>query len=160
MHNGNALDRLGQLRSNTHKLVRDFSDPNPAVPAQPLKKILLAFELRWKLEELVLMPALKDTQGMMLCGTRDAQRELLALRRLASLAREEGSTADRNDVLLSAIDTLASLRTQRVSLALTRGEQAGVVNLSALGLAMDQLLARSNGDAASAAARGNLQAVS
>ena len=116
MHHLTALDRLvGQLRSNTQQLVNDFSRCDPAAPAQSLKKILMAFELRWKLEELVLMPALKDTQGVMLCGTRDAQRELQALRGLASLARQPDSSADRQRVLLSAIDALASLRTQRVS---------------------------------------------
>lgn len=141
-----AFDRLGQLRSNTQQLVKDYNGRDQRGPAALLKKILLAFELRWKLEELVLMPALKDTQGVMLCGTRDAERELAALRDLAGLAREDGLSAGRQRVLLSAIDTLAALRTQRVSLALTRAQRASVVDTRALGLEMDQLLKRWHGE--------------
>lgn len=146
MRYGDALDRLGQLRSNTQLLVNDFTSREPSVAAPLLKKILLAFELRWKLEELVLMPALKDTQGAMLCGTHDAQRELVALRELAAVAREGGPGAARQRLLLSALDTLAGLRSQRVSLALTRAERAAVVDTRALGLEMDQLLKRWHGE--------------
>lgn len=143
---GDALDRLRQLRSNTQKLVNDFTSQElPPAPASSLKKILLAFELRWKLEELVLMPALKDTQGAMLCGTRDAQRELVALRNLAAVVRDESVGVARQRALLSAIETLAGLRSQRVSLALTRAERAAVVDTRSLGVEMDQLLERCQG---------------
>jgi hypothetical protein len=159
MRYGDALDRLGQLRSNTQQLVGDFMSRDASHAAPLLKKILLAFELRWKLEELVLMPALKDTQGAMLCGTRDAQRELVALRNLAAVARDEGSSLARPRMLLSAIETLAGMRSQRVCLALTRAERAAVLDTRSLGLEMDQLLerwhgeARRNGDGEDAARR-------
>lgn len=153
MRYDDALDRLGQLRSSTQRLVGDFMSSEPSAAAPMLRKILLAFEWRWKLEDLVLMPALKDTQGVMLCGTRDVQRELVALRNLATVAREDGTNLARQRVLLSAIDTLASLRSQRVGLALARAERAAVVDTRALGLEMDQLLERCRGDAAGLAPR-------
>lgn len=142
MRYADAFDRLSELRGNTHELVEEFNRTEQPEPAVLLKKILLAFELRWKLEELVLMPALQDTQGAMLCGTRDAERELVALRDLAALVREQGPSLQRQRTLLCAIDALAALRTQRVSLALTRAERAAVVDSRALGVEMDRLLER------------------
>ena len=142
MRYGDAFDRLGQLRGNTQQLVKAFNTTDQHEPASLLKKILMAFELRWKLEELVLMPALQDTQGAMLCGTHDAARELVALRDLATLARRDASNPQGQRTLLGAIDALAALRTQRVSLALTRAERAAVVDTRALGVEMDRLLER------------------
>jgi hypothetical protein len=142
MRYGDAFDRLGQLRSDTQKLVDVFLRTESPAPAATMKKILLAFELRWKLEELVLMPALKDTQGVILCGTRDAQRELAALRELGGLARQPNLSPECLGGLLSAINDLAALRTQRVSLALTRARRAGLVDTRQLGVEMDRLLER------------------
>lgn len=142
MRYGDAFDRLGELRDNTQQLVKEFNRTEQPEPAALSKKILMAFELRWKLEELVLMPALQDTQGAMLCGTRDAARELVALRDLAALVREPEASLQRQRTLLCAIDALAALRTQRVSLALTRAERVAVVDTRALGVEMDRLLER------------------
>lgn len=142
MRYGDVFDRLGELQGNTQQLVKEFNRSEQPEPAVLLKKILMAFELRWKLEELVLMPALQDTQGAMLCGTRDAARELVALRELAALVREQAAGLQRQRTLLCAIDALAALRTQRVSLALTRAERAAVVDTRALGVEMDRLLQR------------------
>jgi hypothetical protein len=142
MRYGDAFDRLGELRATTQQLVKEFTLTESPEPGALLKKILIAFELRWKLEELVLMPALQDTQGAMLCGTRDAARELVALRDLAALLHEPGSGLQRQRTLLCAIDALAALRTQRLSLALTRAERSAVVDTRALGVEMDRLLER------------------
>jgi hypothetical protein len=141
-----AFDRLRSLRSSTEHLVKEHTQGSQRGPAAQLKKILLAFELRWKLEELVLIPALNDTQGVLLCGTRDAERELLALRDLAALARDDELSPGRQRVLLAAIDTLAALRTHRVGLALARAQRAALVDTQALGVEMDQLLERWHGE--------------
>jgi hypothetical protein len=142
MRYADAFDRLDQLRGNTQRLVKEFNTTEPTDPAALSKKILMAFELRWKLEELVLMPALQDTQGPMLCGTHDAARELVALRDLAALVRDPAASLRRQRTLIGAIDALATLRTLRLSLALTRAERASVVDLRALGIEMDRLLER------------------
>jgi hypothetical protein len=141
-----AFDRLRGLRSSTEHLVKEYAQRPQRGPAEQLKKILLAFELRWKLEDLVLIPALNDTQGVLLCGTRDAERELLALRDLAGLAREDELSLGRQRVLLAAIEALAALRTQRVGLALARAQRAALVDTRALGAEMDQLLERWHGE--------------
>ena len=57
MRYGDAFDRLGQLRGNTQQLVKEFNQTEPAESDALQKKMLMAFELRWKLEELMLMPA-------------------------------------------------------------------------------------------------------
>ena len=78
MRYGDAFDRLGELRDNTQQPVKEFNRTEQPEPAALLTKILMAFEWRWKLEELVLMPALQDTQGARwiacsnACRTQDA----------------------------------------------------------------------------------------
>ena len=142
MSHGDAFDRIVTLRSSTRKLFEEYTQVAPPGPPRLLKKILLALELRWKLEELVLMPALHRAQGVVNGRAQDMGHELDALRDLAALAKEDGLGAERRQLLLGALEALAALRTERIHWALTRAQRGGLVNAQALGREMDQLLGR------------------
>lgn len=142
MQPGDAFDRIGRLRSSTRKLFDEYMQVAQDGPPQLLKKMLLALELRWKIEELVLIPALHGTQGVMHGCTQDAGQELDALRDLAALARDTGLSGERQRMLLGAIESLAALRTERINWALTRAQRAAMVDAQVLGREMDQLLER------------------
>jgi hypothetical protein len=146
MQQGDAFDRIGKLRGSTRKLCDEFMQVAQQGSPQLLKKILLALELRWKIEELVLIPALHGTQGVLQGCTQDAGRELDALRDLAALAGAHGLSAERQRMLLGAIESLAAFRTERINWALTRAQRAALVDAHALGREMDQLLSRWHGE--------------
>ncbi len=116
----NAFERLSELRGSTQLLINEYMKPTQRGSDLLLRQILLAFELTWKLEELVLMPALQDPQSAMVVGSSDAQRELAALRDLVAVVREDGLPLGQERMLLGAIQSLAALRTQRFSSALAR----------------------------------------
>ena len=142
MRYADAFERMDQLHSSTHKLLEQYTNVAHRGPPQLLKKVLLALELRWKLEDLVLIPALQDVQGVTRGCTGGTERELDALRDLAALAKDAGLGAEPQRLLLGAVETLAALRTERVSRALTSAQRAALVDARALGREMDQLLGR------------------
>jgi hypothetical protein len=140
MHHADAFDRINRLHGSTRKLFDAYTQVAPPPSPLLLQKVLLALELRWKIEDGVLIPSLHGTQGVMQGGSEDAARELDALRRLAALARDDEIGIDGQRVLLCAIETLASLRSERINWALTRAQRAAMVDARALGREMDQLL--------------------
>jgi hypothetical protein len=142
MSQADAFDRIATLRSSTRKLFEEYTQVESQGAPQLLKKLLLALELRWKLEELVLLPALQGTQGVTYDCTQDAAHELDALRDLVALAGASGLNVERQRLLLGAVETLAALRTERISWALTQAQRAALVDARALGREMDQLLER------------------
>jgi len=142
MSQADAFDRIEKLRSSTRKLFEEYTQTESQGSTHLLKKLLLALELRWKLEELVLLPALQGTQGVTHDGTQDAGHELDALRDLAALAGASGLGTEHQRLLLGAIETLAALRTERINWALTQVQRAALVDARALGREMDQLLER------------------
>ncbi len=141
MHHDDASVRLGKLRASTRKLFDEYIDL-PGRHPQLQKKILLALEMRWKLEDSVLIPALQDTQGVMQGCARDAERELSALRELATLAKEDRTGPDRQRALLGSLETLSALRSDRVICALERAQRAALIDARALGREMQQMLDR------------------
>lgn len=142
MSQADAFDRIETLRSSTRTLFEEYTQVESQAPPQLLKKLLLALELRWKLEELVLLPALQGTRGVTHHCTQDAGHELDALRDLAALAGVRGQSVEHQHLLLGAIESLAALRTERINWALTQAQRAALVDARALGREMDQLLER------------------
>ncbi len=142
MHISDAFDRIHQLRGNTRRLFDAFSQDAPLGSPQALHKVLLALELRWKIEDVVLIPSLHGTQGVMPGGSHEAGRELDALRELAALAGDAGLGAEHQARLLGAIDALATLRSDRIHGAMNRAQRAALVDAQALGREMDRLLER------------------
>jgi hypothetical protein len=137
-----AFDRISELRRSTRKLFDEYVQLSPGRQPALLKKILLALELRWKLEELVLIPALRSSTGDVEGRTQEADRELSALRDMAVLAKEPLGGPERERMLVGALEALAGLRTERVGWALSQAQRAALVDARALGREMDQLLDR------------------
>jgi hypothetical protein len=146
MQSADAFDRINRLDGSTRKLFDAYTQVAPR-PSPPLvKKVLLALELRWRIEDLVLIPSLHGTQGVMQGGSADAARELEALRSLATLARDDEIGLAGQRVLLRAIEALATLRSERVNWALTRAQRAAMIDVRELGREMDQVLERWRGE--------------
>jgi hypothetical protein len=136
-----AAERGTSLRSNANGSFDAYQTGAPHRSAFVLRKVLLALELRWTVEDRVLIPSLSGTQGVMQGGSEDAGRELEALRRLAALARHGDTGIESQRVLVCVIETLASLRSQRVTSALTKAQRAGMIDARALVRQMNRLLA-------------------
>lgn len=119
-------------------------DGRPQLAAQRppylLRRVLMALELRWTVEDRVLIRSLNGTQGVMPGAPDDAERELEALRRLASLARDKDLGIEFESMLVRVIETLAALRSQRISQAMVRAQRAGMVDTQALVREADRVL--------------------
>lgn len=137
-----AFDRISELRRSTRRLFDEYVQLPAGSQRALRKKILLALELRWKLEELVLFPALRSAPGGVEGGSQQADHELSALRDLAMLAKDEFGAPERERLLVGALEALAGLRTDRVGWALSQAQRAALVDTRALGREMDQLLDR------------------
>jgi hypothetical protein len=143
MQTADALDRIYRLPSHAHELFdgrAQVASPRPS-PLM-LKNLLTALELRWRIEDVVLIPALHGTRGVMQDDSEDAACELAALRDLAALARDDALGLRGRRVLLRAIDALATLRSERLNRALVRAQRAALVDVDTLGREVDELLAR------------------
>jgi hypothetical protein len=136
-----AVERGTRLQSSASRSFDAYQTGAPHRSPFLLRKVLLALELRWTVEDRVLIPSLGDTQGVMQGDSEEARRELEALRRLAALARQRETSIESQRVLVCVIETLASLRSQRVALALTKAQRAGMVDARTLVRQMDRLLA-------------------
>ena len=141
MYQADAFDRILGLQGATQKLFADYTSVGDLPSPLALQKVLLAIELRWRLEESVLIPTLQDTQGVMPIGSDEAARELAALRGLVGLVLEipEAQPQTRR-TLICVIEVLSSLRSERVNGALTRAVRAFMVDQAALGAEMDRCL--------------------
>jgi hypothetical protein len=141
MDQAHAVERGTRLQSHANRSFDAYQTGSPHRSPFVLRKVLLALELRWTVEDRVLIPSLSDTQGVMQGDSEEARRELEALRRLAALARQRETSIESQRVLVCVIETLASLRSQRVASALTKAQRAGMVDSRMLVRQMDRLLA-------------------
>ena len=141
MHHAQVVARSTNVKSNASRAIDAYQTGAPGRSPFVLRKVLLALELRWTVEDRVLIPSLSGTQGVMQGCGEDARRELEALRRLAALARHTETGIESQRVLVCVIETLASLRSQRVTSALSKAQRAGMVDPRTLVRQMDRLLA-------------------
>lgn len=135
-------DSLARITRRHNPVCKPLGAHVQTAPPQLVRQALLAFELRWKLEDTVLIPSLQDTEGVMQGGAREARLELDALRNLAALTRYESVDVEGRGRLLYAIEALAALRSERVDRGLARAHRAGLVDMHALAQEMDRSLVR------------------
>jgi hypothetical protein len=141
MYQADAFDRILGLQGATQKLFADCTGVGDRPSPLALQKVLLALELRWRLEESVLIPTLQDTQGVMPVGSDEAARELAALRGLVGLTLEiSESQPQARRTLICVLEVLNSLRSERLNGALRRAARACLVDQAALGAEMDRRL--------------------
>jgi hypothetical protein len=130
------------LRQAAQRRYQEYSRAQAAHRALPRRRLLLALELMWKLEEQALLPALLDADA----GTRDDAAELEAevsrLRDLADLVRQGHLDADSTNVVLATLDGMSGLRALRFERTLDRAVQARQLDGAALAQDMDEWLGR------------------
>ena len=138
MRYADAFDRIDRLSGATSRLFNAYIN-TPERSPQLLERVLMALELRWCMEDSVLIPALEGTQGVMQGRSEDATRELGALRELVALAKNDALSIDAQRLLLHAMQTLSELRAERINEALTRAQRAAIVDARALGHELEEL---------------------
>jgi len=137
-----AAALLGELR---HALEQRF-EGLPALPMQQrsdsVRELVLALELRWKLEEQLLFPALSDAFGGDHGLFETDEEDLDKLREIGELVLAGATSPLRQDVLLKVLEGATRLHLERVDGLLHQvGRQPGIDWL-AMGDEMQTLLAR------------------
>ncbi|MDC6171352.1 hypothetical protein [Paucibacter sp. XJ19-41] len=116
--------------------------------AQAQRQLLLALQLSWRLEELVLLPALRRS-GL---NTAEIEQEMLVLREAADMLASDALDASAAHIVLGAIEGIAMLRAKRIGAALASATQAGPLDNARLADEFQQMLERWRGEL-----RGDLQ---
>jgi len=141
-----AAQRLAELRSATELLFDDFAAASAQRRAASLRRLLLALELRWKLEEELVIPALRGTDGEPPETLGAADRESGLLRELAAVAKAGLLPPAPLHTLMAAIEGFAALRSERIERALARAQLSSGVGALALRREIDALLERWHGE--------------
>ena len=130
-----ATGRLAQLREASERCLAEFE----AAPAERrdalLERLRLALELRWKIEEQLVIPALGKREASLLLPA--AERESNHLRDLAAHGARDA---------MSSVAGLAALRAERIELALAAAQKRRGFDGSALLRDIDALLERWRGE--------------
>lgn len=137
-----AVALWSELRHASLQRFNEYASAPATRRSWPRRRLLLALEMMWKLEEQALIPALLDADA----GTRDDAAELdeevARLRELADLLREGDLDAASASVVAAALDGMAALRALRFERSLDQAVQARRLDGAALAREMDELLAR------------------
>lgn len=137
-----AVALWSELRHAAQQRFDEYTHALATRRSWPRRRLLLALEMMWKLEEQALIPALLDADA----GTRDdaiaLEQEVTHLRELADLLREDALDAASASVVVAALDGMAALRALRFERSLDQAVQARHLDGAALAREMDELLAR------------------
>jgi hypothetical protein len=137
-----AIALWAELRHAAQERFQEYGRAQAAHRALPRRRLLLALELMWKLEEQALLPALMDADA----GTRDdaaeLDQELNRLRDLADLVREGGLEPTSMNVVLAALDGMNALRALRFERALDSAVRTRRLDGAALAREMEAWLGR------------------
>ena len=124
-------------RSASPRFIVQQHDPRGA-----RRRLLLALELMWKLEEQALLPALLDADAATRDDAADLDREVSRLRDLADLVRHGGLDATDMGVVLAALDGMNALRALRFERTLDSAVRTRRLDGGALAREMDEWLGR------------------
>ena len=135
-----ALEGRAGLRAASARLRDDWAATPVRRRAAPLHRLLLALEMRWILEEQVVIPALGTRGSAELL--RAAERESALLRDASRVARAAALNADAQLALAGALEGLAALRSERIEQALLQAQRSERIDSVALRREMDRWLER------------------
>ena len=130
------------LHEATRRCLDDYLGADATERAGAQKRLLLALELGWKLEEQVLLPALHEGDVRLKLDTDQVLEEIEKLRDLADLVEEGTLDPASNLVVLNALEGIAELRAARVEEALHAAKNTPGVNAAALAQDMNAMLKR------------------
>lgn len=140
----NATELWSELRHSTERRFDEYIGTPEAEPrAEVQKRLLLALELRWKLEEQLLLPALAGCGELQRTNAREAGEEIEHLRDLAALVGSGELSPASNLVVMGALEGIADLRSAELERWLTT---ACTIDDDTLAREMQALLKRWRGE--------------
>jgi len=131
-----------QLCTSTEGRYAAFNRASASSRVRARQRLLLALELRWKLEEQVLLPALQGADA----ADRGADQEIGMLRDLAELVSDNTLEAAAAGTVLAALDGMAMLHSQRIEQALAQATRTRQIDSVVLAREMEGLLNRWRGE--------------
>ncbi len=135
------LTRLVALRRTTERRLQAMQDAAPRARPAARRRLLLALQMRWKLDEQSVAPRLDDVAA----GEPtlpNVERESLLLREGADLLETQALPAAAQRALLSTLTGLSALRAERLEAALAAAIQRGDIDTAALARDIDERLVR------------------
>ncbi|HEY4081725.1 MAG TPA: hypothetical protein VGM81_13620 [Burkholderiaceae bacterium] len=131
------------LHQATKRCFDDYLGADAVQRSAAQKRLLLALELGWKLEELVLLPAMKEGDIKLRVDTLLIYEEIEKLRDLAELVQAGKLDPAANIVVLGALEGIAGLRSVRIQQALEAAQSINCgVNKAVLSTEMEDMLKR------------------
>lgn len=118
------------------------SEPVAQIRVQAQRQLLRALALSWRLEELVLLPALRRS-GL---DTAEIEQEMVVLREAADMLATDTLDASAAHIVLGAIEGIATLRAKRIGTALASATQAGPLDNARLADEFQRMLERWRGE--------------
>lgn len=137
-----AVTLWSALRHEVQQRLDDCAGAPATRRARPRRRLLLALELMWKLEEQALLPALLDADAATRGDAAELELEVTRLRELADLLKADRLDPSSAAVVVAALDGMAALRALRFERSLERAVQARRLDGAALAQDMNGLLAR------------------
>ncbi|MDN3920662.1 hypothetical protein [Roseateles violae] len=128
-----------------HSLDRRFDESGAGSArrrALAQRRLLRALELRWKLEELVLLPALQDSATASREDVRAAEKEIGLLRELSDLIGDPQLPSSAQGVVLAVLEGIATLRSDQLERRLRQALQNERINGAALAGDIEGMLER------------------
>jgi hypothetical protein len=141
-----AAQVWSELRSATEKHFDAYADASTGQRALAQQRLLLALEMRWKLEEQILIPALQDGEAASPQEALLGADEITQLRDMAQ-ALKDGSLEDSaTTVVLGVLEGMATLRSVRIERALAAAKRSRRIDSHALAREMQGMLSRWRGE--------------
>jgi hypothetical protein len=106
------------------------------------RRLRRALELRWKLEELVLLPALQDSEAATRDDVRAAEKEIGLLRELSDLLADPAVPASAQSVILAVLEGVATLRSDQIERELREAMRSSRLDGEALASDIGALMQR------------------
>lgn len=137
-----AVALWSELRHAAQQRFQEYSRAQAMHRTLPRRRLLLALELMWKLEEQALLPALLDADAGTRDDAADLDEEVNRLRDLAELVQQDELDPAGASVALAALDGINALRALRLERTLDKAVRARRVDGAALAREMDDWLGR------------------
>jgi hypothetical protein len=137
-----ALHRWASLRNALRAHFRAYTRAPASHRALPRRRLLLALEQLWKLEEHALLPALIDADAGTRADADALERELTRMREMVDRLRDDTRDPVQAVVLMAALEGVTTLRALRLERALALAIKTRRLDGPRLAQDMEEWLAR------------------
>lgn len=135
-----------QLLITLRQAIQTLFDALAKAPAQhqeaAQRKLLLALELRLKVEQSVVLPGLAQGAAANDARLAGCEKDISQLRGLMDLARDPSLTSLVRRTVIGALDGVAALHFERMERLLAHAKRNRQIDAAALGMEMQALLDR------------------